>query len=94
MEIHVTEEERELLEYARWSCGCEAYYRFRCSKCRQSGEGFVTDRPTGYKSLKEAGMIYHNSYHGLRPTKAGAVLCENLGITVWPVRIGGADKYE
>lgn len=79
-EQFLTEEERELLYHARWSCSCESYYRFQCSKCQQVGKGFVTDRQKAVDSLINIGMIYRNSYHGIRPTKAGHKFCGEIGV--------------
>lgn len=94
MKIEVTKEERELLEHAVGTCGCESYYSYHCQKCRDTGKGFVTSRKEGYQSLSDAGLVYHNSYHGLRPTKAGASICKALGITVWSVHSGRGVEQE
>ena len=94
MKVEVTEEERELLEHAGDTCSCESYYSYKCQKCRRTGKGYVTSRPDGYKALIEGGLVYHNSYHGLRPTKAGAAICKALDITVWSVHSGRGVEQE
>jgi len=93
--VEFTQAELEILDFACDSCSCESYYRYKCNKCRRIGAGYVTDRQEAVEALLDSGLIYRNSYHNLRPTKAGAKLIQgHLGKTVYKVMNGGGQEHE
>lgn len=71
MKLEFTKAEQELLEHAKLSCGCESYYHYHCGKCKDTGNGFVVKRRKAYDALEKAGLVEHDSYHGLVLTEAG-----------------------
>lgn len=95
MKVEFSQSELEILDFASGSCSCESYYRYKCEKCKKIAAGYVTDRQEAVEALMKSGLIYRNSYHSLRPTKAGAKLIqEHVGKTVYKVMNGGGQENE